>query len=195
MIPRIVLASSSPRRRELLELLGLTFEVRPADIDETERAGEDPRLYVERLAGEKAMELDVSSDELVIAADTTVDVDGEILAKPEDADDARRMLRMLSGRTHQVHTGVGVRLGDRLVVGSTTSVVEVVALTESMIDWYIATGEPFGKAGAYAIQGAGGVFVSAVSGSVSGIVGLPTALLVDLAQQLDVQLLVARTLD
>jgi septum formation protein len=188
MTAPIVLASSSPRRRELLQLLGLTFEVRPADIDETEQSGENPRLYVERLAAEKAMELIVERDQLVIAADTTVDVDGAILAKPEDADDARRMLRLLSGRTHQVHTGVAVRLDDQLMVGSSTSDVDVVEMTEAMIDWYIATGEPFGKAGAYAIQGSGGVLVSGVSGSVSGIVGLPTALLVKLANQLGVDL-------
>jgi septum formation protein len=188
VIPRIVLASSSPRRRELLDLLGLTFEVRPADIDETERPGEDPLLYVRRLAREKANALTLGDDEVAIAADTTVDVDGQIFGKPQDAADARRMLGLLSGRTHRVHTGVAVRRGTDVRVGSSTSQVSIVALTAAMIDWYVNLGEPFGKAGAYAIQGAGGAFVDSVSGSVSGIVGLPMTVLVELARDVGVLL-------
>ncbi len=111
----------------------------------------------------------------VLAADTIVEVDGEILGKPVDTDDARRMLGRLSGRSHRVHTGVAVRRGERVDVEVVTTIVTFVALTAESIDWYLATGEPFDKAGAYAIQGAGGVFVEAVRGSVSNVVGLPLA--------------------
>jgi septum formation protein len=185
---RLVLGSGSPRRSELLGHLGVAFEVRPADIDESELPGEDPVTYVVRLAREKAEALTLAADEVAIAADTTVDVDGQILAKPEDSDDARRMLRLLSDRTHEVHTGVAVRRGSDIRIGHSTSQVTMVELSEAMIDWYIALGEPFGKAGAYAIQGAGGAFVERIEGSVSGIIGLPMTLLVKLARDIGITL-------
>ena len=184
-----VLASGSPRRRELLEQLGLTFSVVPADIDESVRPGEDPRVYVRRLSREKAWAVSVGSDAVVIAADTTVDVDGAIIGKPIDGHDARSMLARLSDRTHRVHTGVSVRRGDAVATGVATTEVTFTALSASMIDWYVATGEPLGKAGAYAIQGAGGVLVASVNGSVSNVIGLPTAVLVDLAASIGVLLL------
>jgi len=186
---RIVLASSSPRRRELLGQLGVRFQVIAPDIDESERAGEAADAYVRRLATEKAAAVDVADDVLVIAADTTVELDGSILGKPADSAEAVAMLRRLSARTHRVHTGVAVRLGGQVADDISTSLVTMVPLTPAMIGWYVATGEPFDKAGGYAVQGAAAAFVQQVRGSVSGIVGLPLAATVSLAHQLGVSLL------
>ncbi|HYN34733.1 MAG TPA: Maf family protein [Ilumatobacteraceae bacterium] len=180
---RLVLASASPRRSELLRSVGLEFEVIPADIDESVRPGETPAGYVTRLSADKAAAVAerVGSDVIVVAADTTVDVDGLILEKPVDASDARRMLGLLSGRTHLVHTGVTVlrsvgvgsgKTGRTIVV---ETAVEFVELTPETVDWYVATGEPFGKAGGYAIQGAGGALVRRLDGSVTNVIGLPLA--------------------
>lgn len=187
--PPVVLASASPRRHELLSQLGVQFTVAHPDIDETPMAGEVPVAYVRRLAVEKAHAVAAADDSLVIAADTTVDLGGDILGKPDDDDAARSMLRRLSGRTHRVHTGLALRLGDRTVAESVTSLVTFSPLTDEMIEWYVASGEPAGKAGAYAIQGAGGVFVERIRGSVSNIVGLPLHTLLRLATELEVQLL------
>ena len=184
----VVLASGSPRRRELLEQIGVRFEVRPADIDESVRSGEVPTAYVHRLSGEKAAAVAVPAGVLVIAADTTVDVDGEIVGKPADADEALAMLRLLSGRTHHVHTGVTVRIGDLSSTEVVTTAVSMVSITEADAEWYVATGEPFDKAGGYAIQGAAGVFVAGVQGSVSNVVGLPLATVVALARGFGVEL-------
>ena len=177
---RLVLASASPRRAELLRSVGLEFDILPADIDETVRPGESPADYVARLSVEKARVVagQVGPDALVVAADTTVDVDGRILEKPLDEADARRMLALLSGRTHLVHTGVTSRGGSaRLAAGTVVveTAVEFVALTPATVEWYIGTGEPFGKAGGYAIQGAGGALVRRVDGSVTNVIGLPLA--------------------
>lgn len=180
-LPRIVLASASPRRSELLSQIGLSFSVQPTDIDESERPGEDPVSYVQRLAVGKVMAPGADGEgdgaQLFVAADTTVDVDGRILAKPEDDDDARRMLGLLSGRTHQVHTGVAVRFGDKVSSAVCTSLVTMPVLSDQMIEWYVGTGEPHGKAGAYAIQGAAAMLVTEVRGSVSNVIGLPLHLL------------------
>ncbi|MEQ1872684.1 MAG: nucleoside triphosphate pyrophosphatase [Ilumatobacteraceae bacterium] len=189
--PAIVLASGSPRRRELLEQIGLTFTVVTPDVDESPRPGEDPIAYVGRVALDKVNAVVVPSA-VVIAADTTVELDGEIIAKPVDLDDARVMLRRLSGRTHAVHTGVALRRGDRCVSATVTSLVTFVTLSDAGIEWYVATGEPLDKAGAYAIQGAGAVLVHTVEGSVSNIIGLPLPNVIQLARQLDVDLLAAR---
>jgi septum formation protein len=185
---RLVLASASPRRSELLQSVGLQFDVLPADIDESPQPGELPASYVSRLSREKAAAVigrTGGATVAVVAADTTVDVDGMVLEKPSDDDDARRMLRLLSGRTHLVHTGVTVswspearERGTETVVVETVVVetaVEFVVMTPSMIEWYIGTGEPFGKAGAYAIQGAGGALVRRLEGSVTNVIGLPLA--------------------
>jgi septum formation protein len=185
----VVLASGSPRRRELLAQLGLQLTISSPDVDETPLGGEAPVPYVERLAIAKAHAVAAAPDAVVIAADTTVDVDGEILAKPLDADDARAMLWRLSGRTHEVHTGVALRLGERTVATTVTSHVTFTTLTAEAIDWYVGTGEPLDKAGAYAVQGAGGVFVERVEGSVSNVVGLPLHAVVRLAAELGVALL------
>jgi len=185
----LLLASGSPRRRELLEQLGLRFAVAAPDVDETPLPGEAPVAYVQRLAVEKAHAVLAAPDTLVVAADTTVDLGGEILAKPVDAADAGVMLRRLSARTHRVHTGVAVRLGDRTVADTITSLVTFTPLSAEMIEWYVATGEPLDKAGGYAVQGAGGVLVQRVQGSVSNVIGLPLHTVVRLAADLGVVLL------
>ena len=188
----IVLASASPRRRELLEQLGLTLIVASPDIDETPLPDESPLAYVQRLAFAKAHAVAAADDALVIAADTTVDLSGEILAKPLDADEARAMLRRLSARTHRVHTGVALRLGDRTVAETVTSLVTFTELSPELIEWYLSTGEPLDKAGAYAVQGTGGVFVQRVRGSVSNVIGLPLHTVVRLAAELGVTLIGSR---
>jgi septum formation protein len=176
---RLVLASASPRRRQLLDSIGLDFEVCPADVDETEHAGEPPTAYVERIAAHKALavvarkrpaELDGVA---VLAADTTVDLDGEILAKPVDDDDARRVLRMLSARTHQVHTAVfgWTATGEHSV--TVTTDVTFARLSEGTIEWYLSIGEHLDKAGAYGMQTAGAAFVHRIDGSPSNVIGLP----------------------
>jgi septum formation protein len=170
-IPELVLASGSPRRRELLEGLGVRFKVRPVDLDESPLPDEDPGNYVLRLAIEKAAAR-VEPGELVLAADTTVVVDGEILGKPRDDDDARRMLRLLAGREHAVLTGIALH-GSEKAAEVDETLVRFAPLSEAEIDWYVATGEPRDKAGAYAIQGLGSLFVEAVEGSYSNVVGLP----------------------
>ncbi|MGD9755822.1 MAG: nucleoside triphosphate pyrophosphatase [Acidimicrobiia bacterium] len=169
----LILASASPRRRALLEPF-CSFEVRPADLDESVLPGEDARRYVERLARDKARAVGAHrAPPVVLAADTTVALDGEIFAKPDDAAHAARMLAALSGRTHEVHTGVAVARAEGSESFVVTTEVTFAALTEAMIHWYVGTGEPLDKAGAYAIQGAGGAFVAAIAGSFSNVVGLP----------------------
>jgi septum formation protein len=180
--PRLVLASRSPRRRELLEQLGLAVEVRPADADETVRPGEDPRAYAARVARDKARAI---PGDLVLGADTAVVLRGEVLGKPSDAEDARRMLALLSGTAHEVLTAVCVRRpadGAELEALVSTA-VRFAPLGPAEIAWYVGTGEPLDKAGAYAIQGAGGAFVLDVRGSVSNVVGLPLAETVELLRR------------
>jgi len=177
---RLVLASGSPRRRQLLETIGLRFVAIPPDIDETPRPDEDPRGYVERLAREKAEAVRASPDDVVVAADTTVAFAGHILGKPVDAADARRMLLLLSDQTHDVHTGVAVRAGGRTATRVVTTFVTMVTISESDIAWYVGIGEPLDKAGGYALQGAGGLLVRSVEGSSSNVVGLPLAELAEL---------------
>jgi septum formation protein len=177
---RLVLASRSPRRRELLASVGVQADVRPADTDESVREGEGADGYVRRLAREKARAVPASPGELVLAADTSVVLGTEILGKPRDEEDARRMLRALSGRTHVVATGVhglarGADGGTREETLVVSSAVRLVTLSEERIAWYVGTGEPFDKAGAYAVQGAGGSLVRGIAGSVSNVVGLPLA--------------------
>ncbi len=181
MPTQLVLASASPRRQELLRAIGIGFTVVPADVDEDERQLESPIDYVARVAHDKAMAVvaklgfGATGDVAVLAADTTVDVDGRILAKPADDDDARRMLRLLSGRTHAVHTAVvGWRIHAVEAVTVTTDVT-FVELDDATIDWYVATGEHRDKAGAYGIQGAAGALVLRIDGSPSNVVGLPLA--------------------
>lgn len=174
MMPRLVLASASPRRRELLGRLGVAFAVRPVDLDETQRPGEPPGDYVLRLAVEKAAAV-ARAGELVLAADTTVVLDEETLGKPADPADARATLARLAGRDHVVLTGVAlVEPGaERRSAAVVTSGVTMAAMSEEEIGWYVATGEPLDRAGSYSIQGLGSLFVEAVDGNYSNVVGLP----------------------
>ncbi|MFI0461628.1 MAG: Maf family protein [Ilumatobacteraceae bacterium] len=171
----IVLASRSPRRVELLKQLAADFTVLPADIDETPHPHEDPVSYVKRLALEKARAVYMVSDpnSTVIGADTTVDLNGIIFGQPVDDDDARRMLTLLSGSTHQVHTGVAVVSAAVEVVEVVSSDVTFVSVTPELLEWYIGTGESAGKAGSYAIQGHGSALVASSAGSMTNIIGLP----------------------
>ncbi len=173
--PVLRLASASPRRRQLLELIGVPHVVSPADIDETPQAGERADRYVMRLAREKADAIWQAQRDLpVLGADTTVVIDEQILGKPDSEADAVDMLRKLSGRTHVVHTGIALRAADgREFMGISSTQVQFAHLTDAQMRSYWAAGEPQGKAGAYAIQGLGAVFVSNVSGSYTGVMGLP----------------------
>jgi septum formation protein len=167
------LASASPRRRQLLDLIGVPHVVTPADIDETPRTAEPADEYVMRLAREKAETVWASHRDLpVLAADTTVVIDGEILGKPQSEAEAAAMLGKLSGREHLVHTGFALCTAS-VEVGISTTQVSFEALTPAQIHAYWASGEPQGKAGAYAIQGFGAVFVSNIAGSYTGVMGLP----------------------
>jgi septum formation protein len=183
--PRFVLASQSPRRTELLHLIRIDHEVRPANVDETWRAGESPRAYAERLAREKAQAVaHERSDAVVVGADTIVVVDGDVLGKPRDEAEAAAMLRRLSGRAHVVDTAVAVAHDGR--VASAVEEVEVVfrPLSDAAIAQYIATGEPMDKAGAYGIQGYGATIVQRVTGDYFAVMGLPLGLLVTLLREL-----------
>ena len=183
---RVVLASASPRRRELLGRLGVEPVVVPADVDEEPRPGEPAAVLVGRLAAAKARAVAAASDDLVVAADTVVVIDGEVCNKPLDDADAARMLRRLSGRRHEVITGVHVRFREREAASAVRTEVEFRALGDDEIAAYVATGEPADKAGAYAIQGGAGAFAVAVRGSDTNVIGLPLAELVALAAQVGV---------
>lgn len=187
----MILASSSPRRAELLAEEGYSFDVRPAHIDETRLPEEDPITYVERLALGKARaahqdDPGITLGQLLIAADTIVWFDdGTVLGKPFDADDARRMLHMLSARTHHVTTAVCLLVDGNPLTGcisetvfSETTDVEFFDLTDQLIEWYISTGEPFDKAGSYGIQGHGKRLVKGINGDYCNVVGLPVARLI-----------------
>lgn len=179
--PRLILASTSPRRRELLGLLGLPFEVVASRYDEeaVDPAGMAPPEYVMRLARGKAEEVArrVEGDALVIGADTTVVQGGQVLNKPGDAADARRMLRALSGRTHEVYTGLCVIHGDTLTTDFARTEVVFDPLSDAVIEAYVATGEPLDKAGAYGIQGKALSFTPQIRGDYFSVVGLPLDLL------------------
>jgi septum formation protein len=175
----LVLASASPRRQELLRNAGIEFVVHPANVPEIPQDGERPRVFAERMAREKALTvLAQRPDDLILGADTVVVVDGEILGKPRDAVDAARMLRLLSGRKHEVVTGVCVA-GPNLKTEITrceATVVVMNALSDDEIRSYVATGEPMDKAGAYAIQGMASRWISRIEGDYFNVVGLPVGL-------------------
>jgi len=179
MLP-LVLASASPRRHELLSALGLALSVRPSEVDETPLSGEDPTLHVARLAAAKAAAVAYAlraegTAALVLAADTTVTIDGAILGKPADDQDALAMLRRLAGRSHEVRTACRlVRADDgRAAATVAASVVRFAPWDERLARWYVSTGEPRDKAGAYGIQGRGVLLTEAIEGSWSNVVGLP----------------------
>lgn len=170
----IVLASQSPRRREILERAGIPFTVRVADIDESVAAGEAPQSYVRRLAARKAVAV-ARPGEVVLAADTTVVADGEILSKPVDAADATRMLTMLAGRTHEVITGFCIKNGKDLYIDAESTSVRFLTMDPDEIAAYVATGEPMDKAGAYAIQGLASRYIDRIEGCYFNVVGLPVS--------------------
>lgn len=177
---RLILASGSPRRQEILRNAGFDFEVRPGSVNEDPLPGEAPEAMVMRLSREKALQVATGAPprSIVLGADTTVFVDGEILAKPVDAADAARMLRLLSGRAHTVLTGVSIVEAPARVAASGCERTEVVfrTLSEREISDYVASGEPFDKAGAYAIQGRASRFVTRIEGCYFNVMGLPVAL-------------------
>ena len=182
---RIVLASKSPRRAEILRAVGWEFEAVAANIDETRRESEDAVSYVRRLAQTKAeiAAEKTSAARLVLGADTVVVIDGEVLGQPRDDDDTRRMLKLLNGKWHEVLTGIAlVRAGKppRVLVGHQTTRVHFAEMSTDEIDWYVSTGEPNGKAGAYAIQGRGALFIKEIQGDYFNVVGLPLRLVYEL---------------
>ena len=192
----LVLASASPRRRELLAQAGCRFEVRPAHVLEDPLPGEDPIVYVTRLAREKAeavfRELNTAGPEpekngqslVVLGADTTVTLDNMILGKPEDAADAARILRLLSGRTHRVITGVALATVKGTEVAAEATAVRFLTLSEEEIAAYVASGEPMDKAGAYAIQGRASRWIPRIEGDYGNVVGLPVALVYGMLREM-----------
>jgi septum formation protein len=169
---KLVLASGSPRRAELLRAAGFDFTIRVADVDESVLSNETPRDYVARLSREKALAV-ATEGEIVLGADTTVVVLNEIIGKPENANDAARMLRMLSGQWHDVLTGVSLVGNSQVRTEVAVTRVKFAELSEDEIGWYVASGEPMDKAGAYGIQGYASRFVERIEGSYSNVVGLP----------------------
>ncbi|HEX7833546.1 MAG TPA: Maf family protein [Thermoanaerobaculia bacterium] len=177
---RFILASSSPRRRELLTSIGLEFDVRPSHVPEVHEPGEAPEEYVARLSRDKAHALaSQNPNDWVIAADTTVMLDNQLLEKPVDAADAARMLNTIAGRTHVVYTGVTLENVSRdwRDTRVAESEVRMLALSAEDVEWYVKTGEPLDKAGAYAVQGIGAMFIESIHGSYTNVVGLPLATL------------------
>ena len=187
MKSRFILASKSPRRYELLKQVGLDFDVIPSGIEEDYIKGESPRKHVLRLAEAKALDVgNQHPDRWIIAADTIVCVDHSILGKPKSREEAKRMLHRLSGKEHRVLTGFSVhhlkkRKGDREVV---QTAVRVKKLTQAEMEWYIKTGEPFDKAGAYAVQGIGSFMIESIKGSYTNVVGLPIYELIQMLSRL-----------
>ena len=191
---RFILASASPRRRELLASVGIAFDVIPSSIPEVRGAGEAPEEYVARLSREKAEAIaSKHADRWIIAADTTVLLGEELLEKPADKADARRMLATIAGKTHVVYTGV--TLQNRSAGYHDTRVAEsevrMLPLTEREIAWYVETEEPLDKAGAYAVQGIGAMFIDSVHGSYTNVVGLPLALLYQMLKRAGIDPLAA----
>ncbi|NQV96945.1 MAG: septum formation protein Maf [Acidimicrobiaceae bacterium] len=194
MTSRVVLASRSPRRKDILQQLGIDFVIDPPDIDETPHTKEAALGYVQRISAAKADLVAKRHPQLcvVIAADTTVELDGEIFGQPQDLDEARAMLTrltsQLSNRTHNVHTAVSVRYDGHCLGGVETASVTMRVFTDELLDWYLGTGESLGKAGAYAVQGHGSALVVAVTGDLSTVIGLPVALLTSLIEQCGIDL-------
>ncbi|HEU4586205.1 MAG TPA: Maf family protein [Gemmatimonadaceae bacterium] len=185
---RVILASGSPRRHELLQMIGVAHEVIPADIDEIQLDGEPHLDHVERLAREKGATIAARfPDSLVISADTIVVENGEVLGKPRDAAEARSMLRRLSGRTHLVFTAIATTLGGRTISAVEEVSVTFLPLSDRTIDAYVATGEPMDKAGSYGIQGYGATLVERIDGDFFAVMGLPISRLVRLLREMGVE--------
>jgi len=183
-LPKLWLASSSPRRSQILQMIGWPFEVGAVEVDESLWDDESPRAYVERLAAAKAKAAaQVYSHRPILAADTTVVVDEHILAKPVDTEDGKRMLRLLQGRWHQVLTGVALITESGMEVDVEMTEVRFAPMNEAEIDWYVSTAEPMDKAGAYAIQGKGSRFIEGIRGDYFNVMGLPVRLLYELIRR------------
>ncbi|MFH1654305.1 MAG: Maf family protein [Pseudomonadota bacterium] len=179
----LILATSSKARRELMKMTGLPFRVRFPKIDEIIYPEESPEDYVKRLAKEKALSIrPKNNNALIITVDTTVVCDEIIMGKPIDADDARRMLYTLSDRWHDVVSGIALlnRSSERLMVEVVSTRVKFIDMSDDMVDWYVATREPFGKAGSYAIQGKGAIFVEAIEGCFTNVIGLSLPTLINM---------------
>lgn len=187
-IPTIILASGSPRRAEMLRALGLLFDIEPAAVDERHHRGEAPVDYARRVAADKAVANAAHHpDAFIIGADTVVVVESHVLGKPKDTGDARRMLRLLRDRTHEVITAVALRSGGRTEIEHCATKVTFRPMTASEVDWYVDTGEPMDKAGAYGIQGAASLFIDRIEGSWANVVGMPIHVMPALFQRFGVE--------
>ena len=186
---KLYLASASPRRRDLLAMLGLEVTICPADIDETMDPARDPAAETERLSREKAAAAQAPADAVVIAADTIVVCDGQVLGKPHDRADAERMLRLLSGRAHEVLTGLTVRHGPQVLSRTVRTTVHFRPIEERELAAYLATGESLDKAGAYGIQGRASIFCTGITGDYYNVMGLPLCELSRMLAQFDVHVL------
>ena len=188
-LPKLLLASSSPRRAEILRISGWSFQTLSVTVDESLRSGETAVNYVKRLALEKAKAAAASSASLIVGADTTVVIDEKILGKPRDSADARLMLQTLQGRWHVVLTGIALLSAEsaKPKVAHESTEVRFAAMNEDEIRWYVETGEPMDKAGAYAIQGQGARFIEGIKGDYFNVMGLPLRLLYELVRDLGVQ--------
>ena len=183
--PKLVLASASPRRAELLERAGYVFDIIPAAVDESRRQMESVCDYVRRLALEKSEAVASNHrDRVVIGADTVVSIDRVMLGKPQDIADAIRMLKLLAGRTHEVTTGLALRLGETYLAATEVTSVSFTGISDDLIGWYASTGEPIDKAGAYGVQGIASRFVTRIEGSYTNVVGLPIELVERLLRKL-----------
>ncbi|HWP42198.1 MAG TPA: Maf family protein [Blastocatellia bacterium] len=184
---KVILASASPRRAEMLDILGVSFETVPSNVNERPHPDEAPADYIIRVSRAKVIDVARKQDRgLIIGADTIVVVDGKLLGKPDDPADAERMLRLLSGRWHAVMTGVALYDAGtkREVVDYDKTLVRFAQLTDKEIEWYIGSGEPVDKAGGYAIQGKGAIFIEEIAGNYHNVVGLPIPLVYRLAKRL-----------
>ncbi len=187
---KIILASRSPRRKDILEKLNLSFVIDTPDIDESPIKNESPINYVQRISAAKAEIVAQRHDKqcIVIAADTTVELQGEIFGQPRDLDEARLMIHKLSGKTHAVHTAVSVRCEMKIATAVDTAQVTMREVSNELLEWYIGTGESIGKAGAYAVQGHGAALVAGVTGELDTVIGLPVRLLTSLLADLGIDL-------
>ena len=185
---KIVLASRSPRRKDILEKLNWSFVIDPPDIDESPLKDESPINYVQRISASKADLVARRHDQqcIVIAADTTVELNGEIFGQPRDLDEARLMIQKLSGKTHNVHTAISVRHNRETANAVDTSSVTMREVSGELLEWYIGTGESIGKAGAYAVQGHGAAMVADLAGEIDTVIGLPVGLLIGMLGNLGI---------
>jgi len=188
MTSKIVLASRSPRRKDILEKLNFSFVIDPPDIDESPLKNELPINYVQRISAAKADLVARRHDQqcIVIAADTTVELNGEIFGQPRDLDDARLMIQKLSSKTHKVHTAISVRYNQKVANSVDTASVTMREVSSELLEWYIGTGESIGKAGAYAVQGHGAALVADLSGEMDTVIGLPVGLLLGMLGDLEI---------